>query len=110
MASVIKLVRGDSRPSLVVTLTDQTSSAPINLTGTTVVLKFRASGTTVLIGTVVAALVDPVNGVCVFHWSTVPGILDVPEGAYEGEVEITYPDSTEQTVYGVLRFYLRDQF
>ena len=110
MANVIKLVQGDSRPSLVVTLTDEKSGSAINLTDTTPVLKFRAEGADVLIGEVTGAVVDPVNGVCVFHWSTVPGILDVEEGVYEGEIEIRYQDGTVQTVYGMLRFYLRDQF
>lgn len=110
MANVIKLVRGDTRPSLVITLTDQTTNTPINLTGTTPVLKFRMVNETVLVGEVPGAVVDPVNGVCVFHWSLVPGILDGEPGSYEGEVEIRYQDGTVQTVYGTLRFYLREQF
>ena len=110
MANVIKLVRGDSRPSLVITLTEQTSGSPINLTGTSVVLKFREQDADVLKGEVPGSVVDPTSGVCVFHWSLVPGILDGEPGNYEGEVEINYADGTTQTVYGTLYFYLRDQF
>ena len=76
MVNVIKLVQGDSRPSLEVTLTDEGSGNALNLTDTTPVLKFRAEGADVLVGEVPGAVVDPTNGVCVFHWSTVPGILD----------------------------------
>ena len=67
MANVIKLVQGDSRPALVITMTDKTTGAAVNLTGTTPVLKFRAEGADALLGTVPGSVVDPVNGVCVFH-------------------------------------------
>lgn len=110
MANVIKLVQGDTKPSLLVTLTDGENGPPLNLTGTTPVLKFREVGAEVLTGEVPGSVVDPANGGCVFHWFSVPTILDGPEGAYEGEVEIGYPDGTKQTVYGILRFYLRKQF
>lgn len=110
MSDLIKLVQGDSRPSLVVTLTDERSGNALNLTDTTPVLKFRAEGADVLIGEVTGVVIDPVNGICVFRWSTVPGILDVEEGVYEGEIEIRYLDGTIQTVYGTLYFYLRAQF
>ena len=62
MANVIKLVRGDSRPSLVITLTEQTTGSPINLTGTSVVLKFREQGADVLKGEVPGSVVDPTSG------------------------------------------------
>lgn len=110
MADIIKLVQGDSRPSLVIILTDQTTGLPLDLTGTTPVLKFREADSTVLTGEVVGSVTDPLNGVCVFHWTSVPGILNGNEGAYEGEIEIRYSDNTTQTVYGTLRFYLRAQF
>ena len=109
MPSVIKLVQGDSRPSLVVTLTDKSTGTPLNLTGTTLLLKFREEGKSELTGIVAGASVDPANGVCIFHWSTVPGILEGNPGNYEGEVEITYNDSTTQTVYEQLYFYMREQ-
>ncbi len=110
MSNVIKLVQGDTRPSLQITLTDEKTGTPLNLTGTTLVLKFREAGAEVLVGTVPGSVVDPVNGVCVFHWSAVPNILDGEPGSYEGEIEIGYPDGTTQTVFGTLRFYLRAQF
>lgn len=109
MANVIKLVQGDSRPSLVVTLTDKKTGIPLNLTGTSPVLKFREEGASELTRIVPGAVVDPVNGVCVFHWSEVPGILDGPAGNYEGEIEITYEDTSIQTVFDQLYFYMREQ-
>ena len=110
MANVIKLVQGDTRPSLVITLTDKTTGTPLNLTGTSPVLKFREAGMAELIGIVPGSVVDPENGICVFHWSQVPNILSGPPGNYEGEVEIVYSDTTVQTVYDQLYFYLREQY
>lgn len=109
MANVIKLVQGDTRPSLVIVLTDQSTNTPLNLTGASLVLKFRESGAVALVGEVPGAVLDPVGGVCVFHWSMVPGILDGTPGVYEGEVEIRYADNTTHTVYELLYFYLREQ-
>lgn len=82
----------------------------MNLTGTTPVLKFRAAGMPEILGRVPGAVADAANGVCVFHWSEVPGILDGESGNYEGEVELGYLDGTVQTVYEMLYFYLRGQF
>lgn len=110
MANVIKLVQGDTKPSLVVTLKDQSSSIPLNLTGVTPALKFRESGATTLIGIVPGAVVDIVGGIVVFHWTAVPNILDVPAGNYEGEIELTYADGSVQTVFDALYFYIREQF
>ena len=110
MTEVIKLVQGDSRPSLIVTITDKKTGTPLNLTGTSLVLKFREQGATELTGIVPGTVVDPTDGVCVFHWSSVSGILDGEAGNYEGEVEIIYDDATNQTVYEQLYFYLREQY
>ena len=110
MANIIKLVQGDSRPALVVTLTDQTTGNPCNLTGATVVLKFREVDSDVLTATVPGAVVDALAGVCVFNWAQSPNSLSGEPGVYEGEVEITYNDGTIQTVFDTLKFLLRAQF
>lgn len=110
MANVIKLVQGDSRPSLVVTLTDQTTRLPCNLTGATAVLKFREAGADVLTATIPGTVVDATAGVCVFNWAQAPNSLSGEPGGYEGEVEITYNDGTVQTVFDTLKFLLRAQF
>lgn len=67
MSNIIKLVQGDTKPSLVITLTDKSTNIPLNLTGITPGLKFRAKGMTELVGRVPGAVVDAANGVCVFH-------------------------------------------
>jgi hypothetical protein len=110
MAEKIRLVQGDTRPSLVTTLTDSTTGAAINITGATVRLKFRAAGSTSLQATLIGSVTDGANGVVVFYWSDEPTSLNGDPGDYEGEIEITFSDTTVQTVYDLLKFKLRQDF
>lgn len=106
----IRLVQGDTRPPLVVTLTDEETGAPISLSGATVRLKFRQVGSSELKATLVGSVTDAANGVVAFSWATVPDSLSGAPGDYEGEIEITFGDSTIQTVYDLLKFRLRQEF
>lgn len=108
MAEKIKLVRGDTRPQLQVTLTDESDGSAINITGATVRLRFRAAGETTVLSNFTGVITDAASGKVVFLWPQ--GSLDVEPGDYEGEIEVTFPDTTVQTVYEVLKFKLRDQF
>lgn len=108
MAEKIKLVRGDTRPQLQLTLTDSTDGSAINITGATVRLRFRAAGDTNVLSTITGIVTDGLAGKVVFLWPA--GSLDVEPGDYEGEVEVTFTDTTVQTVYDLLKFKLRDQF
>lgn len=110
MTEKIKLVQGDTRPVLVCTITDDTTSLPINITGATVRLKFRAVGETALTATVVGTVTNGIGGVVAFYPSTAPEMLEGAPGDYEGEIEITFSDSQIQTVYDVLRFKVRGDF
>jgi hypothetical protein len=108
MTDKIRLVRGDTRPALICTITDETTGGPIGLTGTTTSLKFRLAGATELTGTLIGVVTDGPNGVVQFNWSDDPTILDGPAGDYEGEIQIEFPDETIQTVYDLLKFKLRE--
>lgn len=110
MAEKIKLVQGDTRPVLTVTLTDATTGLPISVTGATPRLKFRAVGDTTLRVTIVGTVTNGAAGQVVFDWSDEPTALDGEPGDYEGEVEITFADNTVQTVYEILKFKLRQDF
>lgn len=125
MAEKIRLVQGDTRPQLVVSLKDQRGAA-INCTGGSVRFYFRRLGSTELLTTIVGTLLtgfvnddDTINtaapynvagagGRASFSWPT--GALDVPAGEYEGEVEVTFADGTIQTVYDILKFKVRADF
>lgn len=110
MAEKIKLVQGDTRPAIVCTLTDDTTGAAINIGGATVRLKFRQVGSTTLTATVTGSVTDGPNGGCVFYPASSPEMLAGEPGDYEGEIEITFADSTVQTVYDVLKFKIREDF
>lgn len=110
MAEKIKLVQGDTKPAIVCQLRDNTTGDPIGISGATVRLKFRAAGASVLTATVVGAVTDGPNGEVVFYPASAPEMLQGEPGDYEGEIEITFSDSTVQTVYDLLKFKVREDF
>lgn len=109
MSDVIRLVQGDSRPEINLTLTDENTGLPIDLSAssTTVHVKFRAAGSTVLLATIPCTKVNSSNGHVSFNFSG--GVLDVDPGQYEGEIEISYGGDTH-TVFDLLRFRVRGEF
>ena len=109
-ASRIRLVQGDTRPPLVVTLTDEETGSAISLSGATVRLKFRQVGSSELRATLVGSVTNAAGGVVAFNWASVPDSLSGEPGDYEGEIEITFADNTIQTVYDLLKFRLRQEF
>ena len=110
MAEKIKLVQGDTRPALVITLTDDNTGNPITLTGASAVLRFRSVGGSTVLTTLNGTVTDAVNGVVAFYWASVPTSLNVEAGDYEGEIEITFADGQIQTVYDLLKFKVREDF
>lgn len=109
MAEKIKLVQGDTRPQIQVTLTDQTTGYPIDITDATVLMKFRAVGETTLIDTLTGIVVSGQDGIVVFSWN--PTTLNVDAGEYEGEIEVTFDAGAGvQSVYDLLKFKVREDF
>ena len=126
MATKIKLVQGDTRPDLIVSLTDENSSAPIGMNGATVRMYFRALGSTTILatltGTLLAGIVQAdgtvnsaspydtpgAGGRVQFNWGSTD--LIQAAGDYEGEIEISYSDGSKQTVFDLLKFKLREDF
>lgn len=107
MSEKILLVQGDTRPILTCTLTDETTGLAINITGATVVLRFRESGSTTTKATITGAVTNGANGVVEFTWPV--GALDTA-GEFEGEVEVTFANGGVQTIYDRLKFKVREQF
>lgn len=107
--STIKLVQGDNRPFIKLTLTDAEGDA-VNLSDvdTTVVVYFKAAASSTVLATLACSKVgNGSTGEVVFGF---PGAtLDVPPGNYEGEIEISFGGS-KQTVFQPLNFYIRAQF
>lgn len=129
MAEKIKLVQGDTRPQIKYVVSDELTGNIVDLTGATVLLKFRAAGSKTLLFTLTGYLqsgIEDENGNVtqqgVGQAYAVPGSggrvafqfnsgnLDVPPGQYEGELEVTFNDSSIQTVYSVTKFQVRAQF
>jgi hypothetical protein len=108
MADPIKLVQGDTRPFIKLTLT-QPDGSVVNLTGCTVNLHFRPAGDSAAgdVQTIACSLLtNGSDGKVQFSFPT--GALDVA-GRYEGEVEINFGNGI-QTVYDILKFSVREQF
>jgi len=126
MAEKIKLVRNDTKPYIVLSLTDQNTGNAIDISTATTKMYFRAAGTSTVFATLTAAKIagvvqsdgtvnsvapyntPGVGGRCQFLWGS--GDLNQPAGDYEGEVEITFADGTKETLYDLLKFKIREDF
>lgn len=110
MVDTIRLVQGDSKPDITLTLTDESTSLPLDLSAstTTVNIKFRAAGSTTLLSTIACTKITPTSGIVSFNFSG-GELATVTAGMYEGEIEINY-DGLTHTVYDVLKFRVRDDF
>lgn len=107
MAEKIKLVQGDTRPQIKVSLTEEDTGNIIDLTGATVTLHFRAVGGTAPLFSRAGVVTNAVQGEAVFIWQN--GDLNLDAGEYEGEVEVYWSASNaRQTVYDLLKFRLRE--
>lgn len=110
MSNRIKLVRGDTKPQIRLTLTNEEDGQPINLTGATVTLHFRAfESDTVLFSRL--AFINPqyaTSGIAYIDWEE--DDLDQEAGLYEGEIEIILADGSRETIYDILKFTLREDF
>jgi hypothetical protein len=110
MTSRIKLVQGDTGPQIKVTLTDNVTNEPIDLTSATVTLHFRAfESATILFSR--PLFINPdlaTTGVCYIEWED--GDLNVEPGDYEGEIEIIRPSGQRETIYDLMKFRIRGDF
>jgi hypothetical protein len=107
---VIRLVAGDERPVVILTLTDDITGGVIDLSAgsTTVSIKFRAAATTTVLSTITCSkLSGGTTGQVQFDFTG--GVLDVDPGSYEGEIQISF-NGQIQSVFDVLRFVVRDNF
>lgn len=108
---VIRLVSGDGRPVIVLTLTDDTTGAAIDLSAatTSVYVKFRKAGTTDSPAIIYCTKVSSGStGQVQFDFSG-GTLVDVVPGMYEGEVVINFNDVLH-TVFETLRFTVRENF
>lgn len=110
MSERIKLVRGDTGPQIKLTLTNEATGLPLDLTSATGSLHFRLVGSTEVLFSR-ALFIEPstaADGVAYVIW--LEGDLARDPGSYEGEIEIILQDGTRQTVYDLMKFRLRSDF
>jgi hypothetical protein len=110
MTEKIKLVQGDTRPAIVCTVTDETTGNALDITGATVVMKFRPVGNTTLQATIPGTVTSGSTGQVVFYPASSPAMLNGDAGDNQGEIEITFADNQVQTVYDLLKFKVREDF
>ena len=110
MSSVIKLVQGDNLPEITLTLIDQNTDEPLNLSAatTTVVVKLRVLGGSTVLSTLPCWKPNGgLDGVVRFNFPA--STLDIPAGSYQGEIEISF-NGQILTVYDLLQIALRAEF
>ena len=109
MTDKIKLVQGDQKPRLQISLTDQFTGSPIDLSDslTTVRLDFRKRGDTVVTQIPCTKIGDGTTGVVYMDWPV--GALAGDPGDYEASIVISF-NGALQTVFETLRFYTRGSF
>ncbi len=105
--NVIKIVKGDHRPRIKLTLTNDLGEA-IDLSSATVsvLVNFRSVNSEVALTSVTATKDgDGSTGIVTFAFPATSGA--VQPGYYDGAVEVLF-DGERQTVYDKLKFFVRD--
>jgi hypothetical protein len=103
------LVQNDSGAQVKVTVTRDDTGAVVNLTGATVLLKFKRRNTSNILSTIQAeVLSDFENGEAIFNFNGTS--LDIPSGDYVGEVEVTFSSGAIETVFEELEFMVREDY
>jgi hypothetical protein len=107
---IYKLVSSDTAPQIKATITRDDDDAVVDMSGATVLLKFRAKNTSTVLFTLTSLDngTDLENGIAIFVFNT--GDLDISGGMYEGEIEITYSTGVKETIYEILEFNVRNDF
>jgi hypothetical protein len=100
------LVQNDSGAQVKVTVTRDDTGAVVNLTGATVLLKFKRRNTSNILSTIQAeVLSDFENGEAIFNFNGTS--LDIPSGDYVG---VTFSSGAIETVFEELEFLVREDY
>tara|TARA_R110000824_G_scaffold362118_1_gene550056 strand:+ start:394 stop:720 length:327 start_codon:yes stop_codon:yes gene_type:complete len=107
---IYKLVSSDTAPQIKATITREDDGSVVNMSGATVVLKFRAQYSTTILFELTSSSAGSSlqNGIAIFTFNA--GNLDIATGMYEGEIEITYSNGVKETLYEILEFHVRADF
>ena len=109
MADTIKLVKGDSKPVIILTLTDDVTNSPLDVSSAsvTVTVRFALVNGSLLNVINCTKVNSGTDGKVQFDFSG--GILtNVDPGEYQGEIVVNTSGAGSETVYDKLRFRVRD--
>lgn len=109
MANRINLVQGDTLPYINITLTKSDGNV-LDVSDPSIVIQvlFRAAGSTTTLSTIVCAKPNGgSDGYVRFNFDN--GVLNVDPGAYEGEVVVNFGGGETQTIFDLLKFYVRQR-
>lgn len=108
---IIRLVQNEPGPVVVLSLTDDATQSPIDLSpaGTSVALLFRDASTKTVLFTQPCNIIDGgTTGLAEFSFSAVS--LNIPLGSYQGVVEVTRSTGKVDRVRDVIEFRVRENF
>lgn len=100
------LVQGDTGTQIKVALARHESSEVIDLNTATAVLKVRKEKASTNAFEVTGVKDDVRDNEAIFSLGT--NMIDIPPGRYNGEVEVTFDDTSIETIYELLPLYIRE--
>jgi len=110
MATTLYFVQSDTLPQIKLTLTDELTQTPKDLTGKTVNLHAKpATGTGVAFSreAIYQLGTDRANGIAYIQWQN--GDLNRPAGDYNAEIEVYDPASGgRETIYELIKLVIRE--
>lgn len=109
--STIYLVQGDTGPQIYITVTREDTGDAIDLSGGSAKLKVRKKGETSLAFTLNASDVGDHLLEGKLYFSLSGGQLEtIAAGSYEGEIELTFSDTSVETIYEPVDIKIREDF
>tara|TARA_B110000211_G_scaffold118097_1_gene136763 strand:+ start:71 stop:463 length:393 start_codon:yes stop_codon:yes gene_type:complete len=104
-----KYVRGDTGPRMQISLNDQLTGFPRDITGAQALLHLRPVGGRVILTRELYINEDTaLNGEAIVIWEE--GDLDVAPGNYECEIEVIFPGGLRETLFDIIILQIRADF
>lgn len=109
--TTIYLVQGDTGPQIKITVTREDTGSAIDVGGGSAKLKVRKKGSTTIAFTLTASTAGSslANGILLFSLDGAQ-LATIAAGNYEGEVELTFSDSSVETVFERVEIVIREDF
>jgi hypothetical protein len=107
--TTVYFVQNDNGSQIEVTLTREDTGSVIDMTGATVVLKFKKANTSTILSQISAEVDSDFNlGKAVFVFSS--DDLDIAPGSYTGEIQVTFSNGNIETVYEEITIVVREDY